>query len=86
MSSRSSWRRARGTPTQGPVTVALGVGAAVVQHLAFSRAAATTVAPPPQTLPNTGGSEDGSALPLLAGGLLLILVGGLGGLRRWKGV
>lgn len=80
----------QGMPAQEPVTVALGAGATVVQHLTFSsRAAATAVAPPPQTLPNTGGSGDGSALlpllPLLGGGLLLILIGGLGGLRRWTG-
>lgn len=77
----------QGTPAQGPITVALGAGATVVQHLAFrSRAVATAVAPPPQTLPDTGGSGGASALlPLLAVGLLLIVIGAVGGLRRWPG-
>jgi hypothetical protein len=77
----------QGTPAQGPIVVALGAGATVVQHLSFSSPLPATAMPAaptatpaavPPGLPRTGdGSGGGSAALLwaalaLAGGALLL--------------
>jgi Carboxypeptidase regulatory-like domain len=70
-------RAEQGVPAQESITVPLGAGATVVQHLAFRSPAPPTTAPaaaPLTTLPATGGSVD-SGWSLLALGAGLIVLG-----------
>jgi hypothetical protein len=78
----------QGTPAQGPLTIALGEGQTVVQHLAFSRPPAATVAPTaaptatpvvPSRLPTTGGTDGNLTLWALLAAVAVLL--GAGAMR-----
>ncbi len=73
----------QGTPAQGPISIALGAGATVIQHLGFRAPAAIAVAATPTAvlagvvrpaeLPRTAGATDQAWLALLLIAALMIL-------------
>lgn len=71
----------QGTPAQGPVTIALGAGATVIQHLGFRAPAAPAATPTaalaavvrPAELPRTAGATDHAWLALLLVAALISL-------------
>lgn len=84
----------QGTPAQRAITVALGEGQTVVQHLSFSRPAAVTAAPTaaptatpviPSRLPTTGAAAaDPTPWAALAAATLLLGAGALQASRRGR--